>query len=144
MILHSHITVAAAVGARRGLLRKMMRFDTRASDRRRRGRWWATHLYLAQPIRAGLSTVKTSTLTTRDHNRAYLHLSQARALSFFPLVAAAKAISPFTHLSLPDALSRILSRNFEPTGGTKIARKKERRERERKRGGEVGREMQFI
>lgn len=105
-------TGAAIRSSLKGLIKKNgTPRDTRAS--RDEGGRRTTHLYLAQPIRAGLSTVKTSTLTTGDHNRAYLFLSQARArararafspspsFSFLSLVAAPKAISPFAHLSPP-------------------------------------------
>lgn len=107
---------------RRALLRKMARSVTRERATRQRRGWegGATHLYLAQPIRAGLSTVKTSTLTTGDHNRAYLLLSQARLLFLSPTSrCCTKGYLPFCSsiapLPSPDALSRILSQNFEPT-----------------------------
>jgi len=128
MILYRDTTIRSSL---KGLIKKNGAFrDTRASGDE--GEVRATHLYLAQPIRAGLSTVKTSTLTTGDHNRAYLLLLQARARAralslspsfslrlslFLSLVSLLhQRLSPLLLIYRPpDALSRILSQNFEPT-----------------------------
>lgn len=145
MILHSRIAVVAQRSGSKGLIKKNGALrDTRASDGGRwRRRWWATHLYLAQPIRAGLSTVKTSTLTTGDHNRAYLRFSQARALFFSPssccctkgYLPLCSSIAPWR--AIADFIAKLWT---DPEERRSHERKRfVRRKREGERGGGEGR-----
>ena len=151
MILHSRI--AGRSDGRRVLLRKMARFVTQEREmlaEEETGRW-ATHLYLAQPIRAGLSTVKTSTLTTEDHNRAYLHLSQARALFFSPSSrCCTKGYLPFCSSIAPwraivDFIAKLWTDPEERRSHERknFVHRKKRREREREKERR-GRKVQFI
>lgn len=140
MILHRPYRGRGNGRARTVLLRKMARFVTQERGRRR----WATHLYLAQPIRAGLSTVKTSTLTTGDHNRAYLRLSQARALFFSPSSrCCTKGYLPFCSSIAPwraiaDFIAKLWTDPEERRSHERKSFVRRKRERERERRGEGG------
>jgi len=128
----------------KGLIKKNWRASWHKSERRRgRGRWWPTHLYLAQPIRASLSTVKTSTLTTGDHNRAYLRLSQARALFFYPASrCCTKGYLPFCSSIAPwraiaDFIAKLWTDPEERRSRKKELRAQKEREREREGEGDA-------
>ena len=107
---------------------------TEDGGRRKRAEEVDAGVIFAQPIPATLSTVKTLTLTTGDHNRAYLPTrspfvpSRSNSSSLHRRLSAASTLSPIASPLLLTRYRRILSRNFriDSREGRKTRKEKRR------------------